>query len=44
MALPGKMTPLVLHKSDYIKSTDDHVAKWIEIKRERNRRVQLEIQ
>lgn len=39
MALPGMMVPLVLHKSDYIKAADDHVAKWIEIERERNRRL-----
>ncbi|VDK81797.1 unnamed protein product [Litomosoides sigmodontis] len=44
MALPGKMTPLILHKSDYIKSAGDHMTKWIKIKRERNRRVQLEAQ
>ncbi|VBB27199.1 unnamed protein product [Acanthocheilonema viteae] len=43
IALPGKMTPLVLHKSDYTKAADSHVAKWIEIERERNRKVQLEI-
>ncbi|EFO22525.1 hypothetical protein LOAG_05962 [Loa loa] len=43
MALPGKMTPLVFHKSGYTKAADDHVAKWIEIERERNRRVQLRI-
>ncbi|CAG9531799.1 unnamed protein product [Cercopithifilaria johnstoni] len=44
LALPGKMTPLVLHKSNYIKAANDHVAKWIEVEHERNRRVQLEIQ
>uniref|UniRef100_A0A0R3RI86 C3H1-type domain-containing protein n=1 Tax=Elaeophora elaphi TaxID=1147741 RepID=A0A0R3RI86_9BILA len=43
MALPGKTAPLVLHRSDYIKASDDHVAKWIEIQRERNRRVQLDV-
>ncbi|KAM3718642.1 Cuticlin-1 [Dirofilaria immitis] len=36
MALPGKMEPLVIQKSDYIKVADDHLAKWNEIERERS--------
>ncbi|VIO94710.1 Uncharacterized protein BM_BM6892 [Brugia malayi] len=43
MALPGTMTPLVLQKSDYVKAVNDHVAKWTEIERERNRRIELRI-
>ncbi|VDP11572.1 unnamed protein product, partial [Onchocerca flexuosa] len=44
IVLSGKMTPLVICKSDYIKAADDHASKWIDIERERNRRVQLGIQ
>ncbi|EJW86356.1 CAF1 family ribonuclease [Wuchereria bancrofti] len=43
MALSGTMTPLVLQKSDYVKAVNDHIAKWTEIERERNRRMELRI-
>uniref|UniRef100_A0A915PLE6 C3H1-type domain-containing protein n=1 Tax=Setaria digitata TaxID=48799 RepID=A0A915PLE6_9BILA len=42
IALSGKMVPLIIHRSDYIKSAGDHIAKWIEIERERNRRTAAE--